>query len=330
MRYRGKHLDPIALWSNYVEIRDDRINGEFLPLTYCPNPDHPNTHTPAFQINVERPLVHCFSHCGISGSYKWAIAQIEGISVQRAEKIILRQLRGYAPRERPARSRAQTKQEIQREINLHDYSYLPPDALAYLEERKITDASVAKWEIGFDVEEQRLVIPAYDERNRLRFLIRRAIHRDDYPKYLYDEDADVNSLLFGYRHLGRDRVRSEGLILVEGSLDAIKLYQHGLTNTVGILGSSISDRQFHLIDLLRPRRIYFMFDRDSAGVRVLEEGIRNLPSVPKFVCRYARDRFDPAEMTRKEALRSVEKAITVTRFNRIKKGISIGPHNAKL
>src|SRR5688500_16742210 len=77
MNFRGKSIAPIRLRSAYCAAVDDE--GPFLPLTYCPNPDHDNSRSPAFQINVEQPTVHCFGGCGISGSYEHAICVIHDL-----------------------------------------------------------------------------------------------------------------------------------------------------------------------------------------------------------------------------------------------------------
>jgi hypothetical protein len=85
--FRGHAIDPVSLWSEYVEFpahMDE--DAEFSPLVFCPNPNHLNTGSPAFQINLRKPLVHCFASCGISGSYENAIAMVEGGSNRQARK----------------------------------------------------------------------------------------------------------------------------------------------------------------------------------------------------------------------------------------------------
>src|SRR5262245_52303731 len=79
MKFQGREIDPIRLWSDYVEFPPNvKEDGEFLEKVVCPNPAH-GTLKRHFQINVRRPLVHCFAYCGISGSYEHAICMLEGL-----------------------------------------------------------------------------------------------------------------------------------------------------------------------------------------------------------------------------------------------------------
>jgi hypothetical protein len=92
--YRGRDLDVLSLWSQYVTLppRIKHPLPTFLDLVECPNPDH-HTKKHHFQINAARPLVHCFANCGISGSYEHAISTIERCDGREATKAILRHTR---------------------------------------------------------------------------------------------------------------------------------------------------------------------------------------------------------------------------------------------
>jgi DNA primase len=315
VRFEGRDIDALALWSNYVEFPADlHIDGKFLPLVKCPNPDH-DTEKRHFQINIEDGLVHCFALCGISGTYTKAISAIEGCSEREARKIILGHKRkGSGNSDKRAKNREPRKGRDKIEIPAFD-SYLPPVALDYLASREITENSVAAWELGWDSDEKRIVIPAKDNRRITRFLVKRSVFPHQHPKYLYaPEGVSKNSLLFGGCFCDPGLIRSHGLILVEGSLDAIRLYQHGHRNVVATLGTGISEIQRRIVSRLRPRRIYTFFDRDAAGVHGIEIVQRRLGRYPIFVVRYPAGRNDPAELTRREVERAITRAIPLSRF----------------
>jgi 5S rRNA maturation endonuclease (ribonuclease M5) len=366
MNYRGRNLNWFQLWSNYCDKLDPSQNGGFHPPVMCPNPNHDNHRSPAFQINISRPLVCCFSNCGMNGSYEHGISVLEGfydefnvneqditnakkkreageareITISRAKvskahkkarRIILKytnypNLGGEANSRIPATKKARTNfhdlrvdgvEEI-KEDDLLKYSYMPKEAISYLESRGINPDSRAKWQLGFDMEAHRITIPVRDSRGRLRFIIRRGILDSQRPKYLYPPEAPKKALLMGYGQLDRGMIESFGLVVVEGSLDCIRLHQHEYRSTVAILGSSLSSLQRKLIFELRPKKIYVFMDKDRAGLEALWKIVPQLeakvqvriPTYPKGLD------FDPAKLTAEQLEHSFEKSISLLTLNR--------------
>lgn len=368
MRIKGKNIDPIALWGTYCDIQGGD-SGPFLSLTFCPNPDHSNSRSPAFQINVSKPFVHCFAHCGISGTYEHAVSVIEGfyekynvsdeeialakrkwelnepIEVKRARgkvrtahraarKIIFQRSSALGRRsgkseetysdtnndrnKRPiAASKRKPQAEIITEDSLVNYSYLPKQAIEYLESRGINEASRRRWQIGFDESAERVTIPVRDHRGKLLFIIRRGIHKWQNPSYLYPAESEKQKVLFGACNLDLAMVRSEGLIVVEGSIDTIMQHQRGFRNTVGSLGNHLSEYQVKLITNLRPRRLYAFGDKDAGGVMLLESFS---PLQSKFQIKvplYPKgNNLDPAKLTDEQATQALRKAVPMGRVTR--------------
>lgn len=318
MRYLGRTIEPISFWSQYVDFPAGMdTEGPFLPLVHCPNPDHDNTRSPAFQINVDQPLVHCFSGCGISGHYAHAISVIEGIDLRKAKRQLVKHARVPSAIQRPV-LKSKPKPVTLDDSILRDFSYLPPVAVEYLESRKISADSIARWRIGWNSRTKRIVIPLRDERGILRGTAERGISAKSYPKYLYSPGFDRNSCLFGGCYLDLGMVESSGIILVEGSLDTIRLHQHGLQNAIGLLGGHLTKNQaskLHRIGGVRVPCLYLMLDRDKAGLDGFKSVIKWMPSMPTFVCRYPKMKTDPAELTEAEARRSIDRAVHIGKFN---------------
>lgn len=333
MNYKGRRLDPVALWEEFVDFPPNmKATSGFAPLVVCPNPEH-GSNKKHFQVNLDKPLVHCFAHCGISGNYEQAIAKIKGVSEKEARKILIRHTRvelgpGSKRKTRGADGKVRTRDssDNQAPTDLGGFStYLPPVALEYLSGRGIDASAISTWGIGWDEDDRRIVIPADDERGIARFLIKRATRDKDWPKYLYwPEGTSKTSVLFGACKLDRKLVSSFGLVLCEGSLDAIRLQQMGLQATA-ILGTGLSDRQAQIIRALRPRRVYFMFDKDGAGIANIRLAAEKLTKQPIFVCLYPRGKSDPAELTKKEAKQIIEDAISINAFRRRLRGLGITP-----
>lgn len=334
MIYRGRVVDVVSLWSEFVDFPNDieRHLGDFLPKVKCPNPNH-STDKRHFQINSAQPFVHCFARCGISGSWEHAISTIKGCTEKEARATILKHCRvptgGIIDHISTAgvRKRIDYEDEVSRDERAFmagRYTFLPLKAREYLVSRGISEHAILKWNIGFDEESGRIAIPGLDERQVFKFLIRRALgHYRGNDKYLYTPGAIKTNILFGLCYLDRAVLDSLGVVLVEGSLDTIRFHGHDLGSTLGTLGSGLSRRQVRLIDSLGPRRVYSFFDMDSAGVENVYDVNEKLHSrYPHRVCLYPSGKEDPAELTRKEAWRQIDRAITFGEFHRKVKGLT--------
>jgi hypothetical protein len=310
-------IDPVQLWSQYTEVPENRKDdAPFISGLFCPNPEHYNSRKPGpFQINVTQPTVHCFAHCGISGTYEHAISIAGGISEREARRVILRFSRVAVGPQSKRKSRRGGAGKIgynspvTGEISLDYDSYLPPIAVEYLAARGIGGEGISTFGLGWSPDERRIVIPAHDERGTLKFLIKRSIREKDWPKYLNSDDSAKTSLLFGACVLDREQVESFGLILVEGPFDVIRNHLNGWRNTAGILGSYLSTEQRRVIGRIRPPRVICMFDKNVAGIRALRHAQGLLKKYPVFVVRYPHDKSDPGELNRREAERAVERAV---------------------
>jgi len=324
VKFHGRNIDALAFWDRYVELAPDwpREAVGFTNLVHCPNPQHDNTRSPAFQINLDKPLVHCFSQCGISGTYEHAVCVVEGLylkfkveeastkqerarrktrALREAKKIILRGSSGIS--RRPHQRKPVKKVRVER-AKLEYEHFLPPVAQEYLQSRGISAGSISRWSLGWDPDDKRIVIPAFDEHNHLKFLIKRAVTNSQHPKYLYSEDSKKTEILFGATSI----LPRQGIVLTEGSLDVIRLAQHGF-DAVGVLGTGISDEQVTILSRLQPRKIYLMFDKDTAGIRNIEVAMLKLRKYPLFVCRYPKGKSDAAELTKAQAMKSVNSAL---------------------
>lgn len=364
MIYKGRELDVLSLWGDFIDLPSNIGDPlpSYLPKVKCPNPAH-DTHKHHFQVNTRKPFVHCFAHCGISGSYEHAVSIVLGlydkykiterdievakmsstIKVSRDERVLAQEKVAKAYREarkyilkghtrvslgkhdvsqfqnsgvRKSFSEDDPVAKDARALEGGSFQFLPAPVREYLDRRGIDNSSRGKWQLGWSEDEERLVIPAFDDRGQFRFLIKRSLRSSGSLKYLYTEGAIKTSLLFGACYIDREAVRSDGLVLVEGSLDTIRLHQLGVKIATGILGSGLSTKQVRLIDKLGPRRLYLFYDKDSAGAENIADAKAKIHKIPLFVVRYPKHRSDPAEMTREEVERAIERALPIHEFYR--------------
>jgi DNA primase len=79
-------------------------------------------------------------------------------------------------------------------------------------------------------------------------------------------------------HRAKDYAKDQGLIVVEGFFDAMRLWQAGVANVVALMGSALSEAQEGLIiEAVGPGgKVALMFDEDEAGWKGREDALTRL------------------------------------------------------
>ncbi|NLI61444.1 MAG: DNA primase [Clostridiales bacterium] len=124
---------------------------------------------------------------------------------------------------------------------------------------------VDKSQRTYDRFRNRVMFPIIDHRNRLVGFGGRVMD-ESVPKYLNSSESPVfnkSSILFGL-NLARKQRPIDNLIVVEGYLDVISLYEFGLKNAVASLGTALTMDQAKLMRRYTPN-IYIAYDGDTAG-----------------------------------------------------------------
>ena len=112
----------------------------------------------------------------------------------------------------------------------------------------------------------RVVFPLIDVGGKVVGFTGRTIFNHD-PKYLNTSDTPVFHKSFFLFGLDRARVniKKEGVIFVEGQMDAISAFQAGIDNVVGVSGTALTDSQLAILSRYT-QDLTFCFDSDFAGV----------------------------------------------------------------
>lgn len=124
----------------------------------------------------------------------------------------------------------------------------------------------------------RLIFPVFDTRGNVVAFGGRTLDPDGDPKYLNSPETPAYTKgrhLYGL-HLTRDEIRrQEFAILVEGYLDLIVPYQHGVRNIVASLGTALTPDQVKLIGRFA-RKVLVNYDGDRAGVQAAKRAIETI------------------------------------------------------
>ena len=137
-------------------------------------------------------------------------------------------------------------------------------------------------------------------------------------------------MLYNY-HRAKDSIRQKDeVIIVEGSLDVIRLYTVGIKNVVAMMGTAVTTKQAHLIKRLS-KNVILMFDGDGAGEKATESASKELIAIgvtPKVV--RLEENLDPDEYILKygqnKIIGKLENPISITEFklSYYKKGKNLG------
>ena len=147
-------------------------------------------------------------------------------------------------------------------------------------DRELVDAGLAsrsqKEGRTYDRFRRRIMFPLCDQRGRVLGFGARAMGADQKPKYLNSSD---NVVFHKGRHLfGADIARAPAakagaVIVAEGYTDVIAMHQAGLRNTVGLMGTALTDEQVGELARLAPT-VLLALDADGAGQEAMLRGAR--------------------------------------------------------
>ena len=129
-------------------------------------------------------------------------------------------------------------------------------------------AGISKKNTYYDKFRNRVMFPIFDYRDNIIGFGGRVMD-DSLPKYLNSEDTIIFNKrynLFGLNIARKNLNVDRTMILVEGYMDLISLYQYGIKNVVATLGTALTDNQAQLIKRFSDN-VILSYDSDEAGVK---------------------------------------------------------------
>ncbi|MGI8429458.1 MAG: DNA primase [Solirubrobacteraceae bacterium] len=119
----------------------------------------------------------------------------------------------------------------------------------------------------YDWFRERIMFPSADARGRVLGFGARAMRKNQHGKYVNTAEGELyhkRSQLFGVDLARAAAARTGRMILVEGYTDVLALHQAGLSNAVGIMGTSLTDEQARQLERV-VGVLELCLDADSAG-----------------------------------------------------------------
>ena len=158
----------------------------------------------------------------------------------------------------------------------------------------------------YDKFRDRLMFPIHDRRGRTIAFGGRVIDPEDSPKYLNSPETALfhkGRELYGLWQARQANQKLERLIVVEGYMDVVALFQHGVTQAVATLGTATTADHAELLFRNAPD-VYFCFDGDAAGRRAgwraVESVLPRMKDGRQAFFLFLPDGEDPDTIVRKE------------------------------
>ncbi len=154
----------------------------------------------------------------------------------------------------------------------------------------------------------RLMMPVFDAQGQPVAFNGRTLVGDQ-AKYMNSPETPVYTKgrhLFGL-NITRQEIRRQGFaILVEGALDMLTPYQHGIKNVVASLGTSFTQVQADLLSRYT-KQVVINYDGDTAGVLAAKKAIEHLSSKDMEIKVLVLPDSDPDEFIRTKGVKEYKR-----------------------
>jgi DNA primase len=168
---------------------------------------------------------------------------------------------------------------------------------------------------SYDKFRDRLMFPIHDRRGRVIAFGGRVMGDADGPKYLNSPETPLfhkGRELFALHQVRLTHSKIARLIVVEGYMDVIALFQYGITQAVATLGTATTKDHAELL-FRNSADVYFCFDGDRAGRtaawRAVESVLPRMKDGRQAFFLFLPDGEDPDSLIRKEGNEGFEERL---------------------
>ncbi len=166
----------------------------------------------------------------------------------------------------------------------------------------------------YDRFRDRVMFPIHDRRGRVIAFGGRVLG-DGTPKYLNSPETPLfhkGQQLFALWHVRQANTKIARLIVVEGYMDVIALFQHGITQAVATLGTATTREHAELL-FRNSADVFFCFDGDRAGRsaawRAVESVLPRMRDGRQAFFLFLPDGEDPDSLVRSEGTPGFEQRL---------------------
>ena len=362
-------VDIVDVVSSYLNLTAHGKNY----FGVCPFHDD---HSPSMCVSKEKQIYTCFV-CGATGNVFQFIKEYENISFAEAVKKVatIGDIEVKIDEMKPLKKESVlydiynlTNKLYQ--LNLNTTKGIP--AKEYLKNRGINDETIKEFGIGlslikgniyealvkkgfdnkdilksglatengYDLYRNRIMFPLWDLNGKVVGFSGRIFNGEDAPKYINSRETEIfkkGELLYNYHRARNECRRKNEVIIMEGFMDVISAYTHGITNVVAAMGTAITSSNAHLISRMA-KNIILCFDGDDAGIMAANACTNELLKLDVFPSIVVLDKAkgkDPDEYIKNNGVEAFKEKLShplsVMEFKEFynKRGIDMGDSTSK-
>ncbi|HEU0152737.1 MAG TPA: DNA primase [Arenimonas sp.] len=164
----------------------------------------------------------------------------------------------------------------------------------------------------YDKFRDRVMFPIHDRRGRVIAFGGRVLDKEDGPKYLNSPETALfhkGRELYGLWQVRQAHSKIPQLVVVEGYMDVVALFQYGVNTAVATLGTATTPDHAELL-FRNAADVYFCFDGDRAGRgaawKALESVLPRMRDGRQAFFLFLPDGEDPDSIVRKEGASGFE------------------------
>lgn len=276
--------------------------------------------TPSWGISTSEPHYHgCFA-CPAKGTLYNLLIQVGGYSPKKAKTICLIHETEFNLPEFSAKEEQYSLDQVDRTL-LYPFT-LRKTARTYLESRGISYETQKAARIVYDQLEARILFPWYFAKS-LVGVTARSID----PRIAQELKSEPiwGTKKKGILYIPARRIKKGRLVVVEGEIDALSVYEIGQTNVCAIGRGRLSRDQVRVILESPCSEVCIFTDDDSTGQSLafeLEKAIGfsktlSRVSYARFRARYRHTKMDPASLTKRDRTLALKGADPHAKFVRL-------------
>lgn len=362
-------VDIVDVVSSYLNLTAHGKNY----FGVCPFHDD---HSPSMCVSKEKQIYTCFV-CGATGNVFQFIKEYENISFTEAVKkvALIGGIEVKIDEMKPLKKESNlydiynlTNKIYQLNLN----TTMGISAKEYLKKRGIDDTIIKEFGIGlsltkgniyealikkgfdnkdiiksglanengYDLYRNRIMFPLWDLNGKVVGFSGRIYNGENAPKYINSKETEIfkkGELLYNYHRARNECRRKNEVIIMEGFMDVISAYTHGITNVVAAMGTAITSSNAHLISRMA-KNIILCFDGDDAGIMAANACTNELLKLNVFPNIVVLDKTkgkDPDEYIKNNGVEAFKEKLShplsVMEFKEFynKKGVDLGDTTSK-